>query len=204
MPACHLSNIRSITDRRVLMPPGLVAAVRRRAVYRQGMNPTRASSMFDEISLSIQFLTINGWSLDWQEGDRAQSWVLELGGRLLILIGDDSVEYSSGYLQSVEPDDAAGEVVVFTTRAIICASFTANKPASGSFDRQLDATVTAYPRDSVRSVSIARAGGFGTSAWPKAIQITVNLDDRSITLPLRVGYGVEDTKLAKFAEVLLP
>jgi hypothetical protein len=119
-----------------------------------------------------------GWDdVTWGSDDAR--WPSDLLGRIVLLVGDQPIEYVSGYVDNDER--IHGDVVVLTTVSIIRATFSLN-------DGQLDATVRATNRSSISHVEVLSAASMtndDAAEWPAWVSAVVTTVDGSVfPLPL--------------------
>jgi len=142
-------------------------------------------------------------SITWDDPETA--WSDELLGRLALLVGQEEVEYASGYV-SIE-SGIAGDIVVFTARRLIRAKFTAQQD-QGRQRYILDATVDAESRSAVQRVSAVKTSAISTDLdeeWPRRSSVTVTLKDgESFALPLVNRFpAFDDLVVAGFVSTLI-
>lgn len=156
------------------------------------------------ITDGLNFTGNGGWeslSLDSQ----STRWSTDLLGRIAVLVGTETIEYVSGY---VEQDGAVtGDIVVFTRDLLIEATFKADRHP-GTYDFVLDARVTAVRRSTIASISVQSVALIGDDAeteWPKRLKVTLALEGgKSLSLPLtKYPASQSDSRTAAFVSRLL-
>jgi len=167
-----------------------------------------AREIADTITQGLRFSGSKG---DWrdlspQEADSDYSWSDDLLGRIVVLVGEESIVHVSGFAE--RDSNIYGEIVVFTVTRLIRASFTAAR-TQGRSRLGLEAKVAAIGRAGIVGVRVEQVsplGAAGTEAeWPVWSVAQVRLDDGTeFSMPLRKNPEMTDESgSAEFVSTLL-
>jgi hypothetical protein len=145
-----------------------------------------------------------GWA-DLSNDAQDSTWAPELLARMTIIVGVESIEYVSGYVE--DDGEISGEIVILTSTRIIRTHFTARRLAN-QFRFGLQATVVATSRSMIESVTLESVSLWGEDAdeeWPRAVSAVVATSDgKSFRLPVVKGRPyIAQTETAKLISTLM-
>jgi len=169
------------------------------------MDSKTAVQVGQQITDRISFVYGDGWG--GLDPDSNTKWSESLLDRIVVLVGEQAMEYVSGYVDVVD-NGTEGAIAVFTATKIVSAKFSAQRESSSGGNFVLQAKVSARARTAIVRVEVKSVSGRQETAsdiWPHRVTALIKFDDESeLTLPIhRQPAHHDDAELGRFLGTIL-
>lgn len=167
------------------------------------MRIARVWEIWDQILRRIEVDGLLGGDLDHIDYQAWRGWAREYAGLIVGTIGEEEIEYASGWIRDREGDvPVSGDLIVFTASRIIRAPFSAPESAGVL---ALNASVSALRRSAVQRVELLsiESPHDGQDDWPRHARVRLDIGSEVICLPFIERVSFRDPDLGAFIPRLL-